>query len=76
MSSPRLGSVALPEPIGAHERVRFWRELRDRLRDIAVRLANRVSSGDRRKALAAMDGQTRQAIVMSPSEPYRPIIPN
>jgi hypothetical protein len=50
----RLGSVALPEPIGPRERVRFWRELKERFRDIASRLANRVSSDDRRKALAAI----------------------
>jgi hypothetical protein len=50
----RLGSVALPEPIGAHERVRFWRELKERFRNIAVRLANRVPSDARRKALAAI----------------------
>jgi hypothetical protein len=47
----RLGSVALPEPVSASERVRFWRELRKRFRDIAVRLANRVTAEDRRKAL-------------------------
>jgi hypothetical protein len=50
----RLGSVALPEPIGPRERVRFWRELKTRFRDIAVRLANRVASDDRKKALAAI----------------------
>jgi hypothetical protein len=48
----RLGSVALPEPISARERIWFWRELKERFRDIAVRLANRVSAEDRRKALA------------------------
>ena len=47
----RFGSVALPEPVSASERVRFWRELRKRFRDIAVRLANRVTAEDRRKAL-------------------------
>jgi hypothetical protein len=31
-----LGSAALPEPIGARERVRFWRGLKARFRDIAV----------------------------------------
>jgi hypothetical protein len=50
----RLGSVALPEPVGVRERVRFWRELKERFRGIAARLANRVSSDDRRKALAAI----------------------
>jgi hypothetical protein len=50
----RLGSVALPEPIGPRERVRFWRELKARFRDIAVRLANRVAADDRKKALAAI----------------------
>jgi hypothetical protein len=49
-----LGSVALPELIGARERVRSWRELKARFRDIAIRLANRVSSDDRRKALASI----------------------
>jgi hypothetical protein len=48
----RLGSVVLPEPVSARERVRFWRELKERFRDIAVRLANCVSAEDRRKALA------------------------
>jgi hypothetical protein len=48
----RLGSVALP--VEAKERVRFWQELKRRFRDIAARLANRVSSDDRRKALAAI----------------------
>jgi hypothetical protein len=50
----RLGSVALPEPIGAKERVRFWRELKDRFRDLAARLGNRVAAADRRKALAVI----------------------
>jgi hypothetical protein len=50
----RLGSVALPEPPSMRERIRFWRELKDRFRDIALRLANRVSADDRRKALAAI----------------------
>jgi hypothetical protein len=49
----RLGSVVLPEPIAARERIRFWRELKERFRDLA-RLANRVSADDRRKALAAI----------------------
>ena len=50
----RLGSVALPEPPTMRERIRFWRELKARFRDIAVRLANRVGPDDRRKALAAI----------------------
>jgi hypothetical protein len=50
----RLGSVALPEPIGMRERIRFWRELKERFRSLAARLANRVPSDDRRKALAAI----------------------
>jgi hypothetical protein len=50
----RLGSVALPEPAALAERVRFWRELKGRFREIAVRLANRVSPDDRRKTLAAI----------------------
>jgi hypothetical protein len=50
----RLGSVALPEPIAVLERARFWRELKVRFRDLADRLANRVSADDRRKALKAV----------------------
>jgi hypothetical protein len=50
----RLGPVALPEPIAVRERIRFWRELEERFRDLAARLANRVSAEDRRKALAAI----------------------
>jgi hypothetical protein len=50
----RLGSVALPEPITERERIRFWRELKERFRDLASRLANRVGPDDRRKALAAI----------------------
>jgi hypothetical protein len=50
----RLGSAALPEPVALAERIRFWRELKDRLRALAVRLSNRVSSDDRRKALASI----------------------
>jgi hypothetical protein len=50
----RLGSTALPEPVALAERISFWRELKDRFREMAVRLANRVSADDRRKALAAI----------------------
>jgi hypothetical protein len=50
----RLGSAALPEPIAASERIRFWRELKVRFRDLAARLGNRVTPDDRRKALAAI----------------------
>ncbi len=51
----RLGSVASPEPCGPRERIVFWRELKERFRnDLAARLANRVSSDDRRKALATI----------------------
>jgi hypothetical protein len=50
----RLGSIALPEPIRPRERVRFWRELKGRFRDLAARLGNRVFSDDRKKALAAI----------------------
>jgi hypothetical protein len=49
-----LGSAALPEPIEARERIRFWRELKERFRDLAARLGNRVTADDRRKALAAI----------------------
>lgn len=56
----RLGSVALPEPFDLRERLRFWRELKERFRDVAHRLANRVSSDDRRKALAAIHKRRRR----------------
>ena len=49
-----LGSVALPEPIAARERVRFWSELDERFRAIAVRRPDRVSPDDRRKVRAAL----------------------
>jgi hypothetical protein len=48
----RLGSAVLPEPIGARERVRLWRELKTRLPGLTARLGDRVSSDDWRKALA------------------------
>jgi hypothetical protein len=47
-----LGSVALPEPVGTRERARFWSELDERFRAIAVRRPDRVSAADRDKALA------------------------
>jgi hypothetical protein len=50
----RLGSTALPEPIAARERLRFWRELKERFRDLAARLGNSVTSDDRRAALTAI----------------------
>src|SRR5262249_8497981 len=50
----RLGSAALPEPIDAAERILFWQALKTRFRDLAARLGNRISSDDRRKALAAV----------------------
>jgi hypothetical protein len=56
----RLGSAALPEPVALDERIRFWRELKDRFREIAVRLGNRVSSDDRRKALASIHARIRK----------------
>ena len=50
----RLGSAALPEPISAAERILFWRDLKDRWRDLIERLGNRVTADDRKKALAAI----------------------
>jgi hypothetical protein len=50
----RLGSAALPEPISAAERILFWFCLRDRWRELAERLGNRVTPDDRKKALAAI----------------------
>ena len=50
----RLGSVALPEPISVGERLLFWRDLKERWRELIDRLGNRVSSDDRKKALAAI----------------------
>jgi hypothetical protein len=50
----RLGSVALPEPISAAERILFWRDLKERWRDLVNRLGNRVTASDRKKALAAI----------------------
>jgi hypothetical protein len=32
----RLGSVALPEPISAGERILFWRNLKKRWRDLSL----------------------------------------
>jgi hypothetical protein len=49
-----LGSVALPEPVGPRERVRFWRDLKERWRDLIERMGNRVTQDDRKKALAAI----------------------
>jgi len=48
-----LGSVALPEPIAAPERRRFWAQLEARFRHRIDE--GRVSADDRRKALAAID---------------------
>ena len=53
----RLGSVRLPEPISAAERILFWRDLKGRWRDLIDRLGNRVSADDRQKALAAIDAR-------------------
>jgi hypothetical protein len=50
----RLGSITLPEPFPTAERVRFWRGLKARWRDLIDRLGNRVSAGDRRNALKAI----------------------
>jgi hypothetical protein len=50
----RLGSIALPEPFPTAERVRFWRGLKARWRDLVDRLGNRVSADDRRRALRAI----------------------
>jgi hypothetical protein len=50
----RLGSAALPEPISAAERILFWRDLKDRWRDLIDRLGNRVTADDRKKAPAAI----------------------
>jgi hypothetical protein len=49
-----LGSVALPEPVGPRERVRFWRELKNRWLDLVERMGNRVTAEDRRRAVAAI----------------------
>lgn len=45
-----LGSAALPEPVDAGERRRFWRELEERF----IGLGSRLSADDRRKARAAI----------------------
>jgi hypothetical protein len=50
----RLGSAALPEPISAAERILFWSRLRERWRDLATQLSNRVTPDERKKALAAI----------------------
>jgi hypothetical protein len=50
----RLGSAALPEPISAAERILFWRDLKERWRDLIARLGNRVTAEERKKALAAI----------------------
>jgi hypothetical protein len=50
----RLGSITLPEPFPLTERVRFWRGLKTRWRDLIDRLGNRVSADDRRNALKAI----------------------
>lgn len=50
----RLGSAALPEPISDGERILFWRDLKERWRDLIDRLGNRVTADDRKKALAAI----------------------
>jgi hypothetical protein len=49
-----LGSVALPEPIAARERMRFWTQLDGRFRAIHARRPDRVSPDDERKVLAAI----------------------
>jgi hypothetical protein len=43
----------MPEPIAARERARFWSELDERFRAIAVRRPGRVKPDDKRKILAA-----------------------
>jgi hypothetical protein len=58
----RLGSAALPEPISAAERILFWRDLKDRWRDLIDRLGNRVTADDRKKALAAITEAEEQAM--------------
>jgi hypothetical protein len=50
----RLGSAALPEPINAAERILFWRDLKERWRDLIGRKGNRITADDRKKALAAI----------------------
>jgi hypothetical protein len=47
----RLGSLALPEPFPPDLRVCFWRDLKNRWRDLVDRLGNRVSAENRKKAL-------------------------
>jgi hypothetical protein len=50
----RLGSVRLPEPIAAHERERFWHELKFRFAALAGRFPDRISPDDTNKVLSRL----------------------
>ena len=54
LAGERPGRVAIrPELIAARERLRFWRQLAERFRIIALLRPSRVSPDDERKAIAA-----------------------
>jgi hypothetical protein len=69
-----LGSVALPEPIAARERVRFWSELDKRFRAIAVRGPDRVSAADHDKALALIHARIPKPFAPDSTQARRRLI--
>jgi hypothetical protein len=55
-----LGSVALPEPIELNERVRFWRELKDRFRALANRVPPMIGARRSPPFTSVSRSQTRR----------------